>query len=487
MAIDILKPFTGTRENGAGSNDADAAAGPIAAESRMGSVDARLLQEMDYQRYIKAFGSGRVMFLGIRTRTGACPACREASSRRYNADTLPRLPLVGCVGDGDGYCNCSYGARLKPQPSASTSQPPSGESNGTAASETAGRPHPQSADWAKHVKVVPAPHSGQGSQLLPIESNTLIAREIAIARPHNGRVEGDDSRPELVNAQMAQEAGSSALPTAAELDALLATQRVEPTSPDTKETEKKRGLLGKLNLTVIALLLGVAYLALMIALGTSSPVLVAQGTSMEPGIHAGDLLLNKHVSPENIKVGDTIVFDIPEDYQKRLGLPAKVAHRVIEINGNDGQLFFVTKGDNSDIDPYEVPASRVRGVVITNLGLLGRPIQFLSNRTVMIFLGVPIVSFVLIVMFALWALPKDAPETDPSRMEGALPTLPLGVGLTLDRLTAAVGEYGTHLKSHTSIVRGMAGASEGLEEAVRQQNEVLAELTEVVRDMRARQ
>ena len=173
-------------------------------------------------------------------------------------------------------------------------------------------------------------------------------------------------------------------------------------------------------------------------------------------------------------------------------MPAAAVHRVIGIEGEKGELAFVTKGDNSDVDPFKVPASAVRGAVVKNLGPWGRPILFLTNRAILLILGLPILTFALIVLATLWMTPSEK-----GQVSGAAPTakransatdaagaIPRAIGLPLDRLTSAVSKYGVHLQSHTSIVKRMAGSSDRLEEAVHQQNEVLAELAAVVREMK---
>ena len=249
--------------------------------------------------------------------------------------------------------------------------------------------------------------------------------------------------------------------------------------------------LEKLNKGLVALLLfGMSYLGLMLFLGTSSPFLLVSGTSMEPTLHTGDLLLNKSVAPTEIKVGDVIAFEVPSEVQQRLSMPPKATHRVVGIEGENGQMVFVTQGDNSDVDPFKVPSSMVRGVVVKNLGPLGWPILLLTNKTLLLFLGIPILTFALIVLATLWLSPSGKSEAPAPKRASARATkdagglLPKHVGIPLDRLTSAVSTYGVHLQSHTSIIKGMAGSSEGLKEAVQQQNEILVELASVVREMK---
>ncbi len=146
----------------------------------------------------------------------------------------------------------------------------------------------------------------------------------------------------------------------------------------------------------------------MLILGTSSPFLIVRGTSMEPTYHSGDLLLAKNIAGTEIEVGAVVAFDIPAEAQERLRMPPTAAHRVLRIEGDQGQLVFITKGDNSDVDPFKVPPDLVRGVVMKNLGPLARPIFFLTDKTVLLFVGLPVLTFVVILLAALWLTPKKS-------------------------------------------------------------------------------
>ena len=255
----------------------------------------------------------------------------------------------------------------------------------------------------------------------------------------------------------------------------------------------------KLNLALVALLLiGAGYLGLMLLLGTSSPFLVVRGTSMEPAFHAGDLLVNKAIPPTQIQIGDVIVFGVPADARERLKMPSNAVHRVVGIEGKMGELVFITKGDNSGVDPFQVSPSAVRGVAVKNLGPVARPILFLTNRTVLLYLGVPLLIFISIVLATLWLSPNEK-VTTPSLVANAAADAPSGnMGRALSGLASAVAEYGVHLQSHTEVVRNLGEASRDLKQsqrqqsqnslhlslAVQRQNEILSQLEDVVRALR---
>jgi signal peptidase len=89
------------------------------------------------------------------------------------------------------------------------------------------------------------------------------------------------------------------------------------------------------------------------------------GPSMEPELKAGDLVIVKEVSAEAIEVGDVIRFRYNGVY---------VLHRVIEIHDEDGQITFITKGDNNNtLDPEPISAAEIEGravLTIPKIGLL---------------------------------------------------------------------------------------------------------------------
>jgi len=243
---------------------------------------------------------------------------------------------------------------------------------------------------------------------------------------------------------------------------------------------------GKIDFFLVGLAaLAVGYLGLLVWLGTSSPFLLVHGGSMEPTLHAGDLLLNKKVAPSEIRVGDVIAFSTPDEVRRQKNLPATLAHRVVSIDGKAGQLVFVTKGDNSDTDRIPVPSTAVRGVMERNLGILGKPLMFLTNTRILLMFGLPVVAFVIVAILVSAMTPaKQQPASSPARAGAS------SMHRAFGRLADATAEYGAHLESHTSVVKGLAtttrdlsaavshqrDASEALRNAVASQNRILQSL-----------
>jgi len=106
--------------------------------------------------------------------------------------------------------------------------------------------------------------------------------------------------------------------------------------------------------------------AIFIILRTDSPMMAVVSDSMKPTFERGDLIFVKGVdSPDEIKQGDIIVFQLKGD-------PETKVHRVVDIENNNGQVRFRTKGDhNPNIDPWKVSFEEVKGKVIFWIPKLG--------------------------------------------------------------------------------------------------------------------
>ena len=231
-------------------------------------------------------------------------------------------------------------------------------------------------------------------------------------------------------------------------------------------TRRQKGkLTGKIDSFLVGLAAAaLGYLGLVTWLGTSSPFMLVHGGSMEPTLHAGDLLLNRRVPPSEIRVGDVIAFDTPAEARQQKDLPATLVHRVVSVDGKGGQLVFVTKGDNSDTDRLPVPSTAVRGVMARNLGLIGRPLMFLTNTRILLMFGMPLAAFVIVVFLVSAMTPgKQRPASAPARATG--------MHRAVSRLADATAEYGAHLESHTSVVKSLAATAEHLQTAVSRQKQ----------------
>ena len=102
----------------------------------------------------------------------------------------------------------------------------------------------------------------------------------------------------------------------------------------------------------VALVLGVAALLWPSALGGKVDYVMVSGTSMEPGLQNGDLVIVRDT--DDYEDGDAIAYRIAEG---EVGEGAIVIHR---ITGGDGEAGFTTQGDNRDIERLVAPDERRR-------------------------------------------------------------------------------------------------------------------------------
>jgi len=107
---------------------------------------------------------------------------------------------------------------------------------------------------------------------------------------------------------------------------------------------------------------------------------------MEPALSPGAVAFVQPRPPEEIRVGDILVFRHP-DYEGRL-----VSHRVVSIDRDGaGRPLFHTKGDANDApDSWSVQASDVVGTVRLSVPHLGYVWTFVRTpRGFLLLVGLP--------------------------------------------------------------------------------------------------
>jgi signal peptidase len=104
------------------------------------------------------------------------------------------------------------------------------------------------------------------------------------------------------------------------------------------------------------------------------PYVIVTG-SMEPMIYAGDMVLIKTLSPDEITVGDVIQYKSNDIF---------IFHRVIEVveDKRKGSLY-QTKGDNNSIADLElVKPEDVHGKVVYTIPKVGWPTMLLKSNNI---------------------------------------------------------------------------------------------------------
>jgi signal peptidase len=133
--------------------------------------------------------------------------------------------------------------------------------------------------------------------------------------------------------------------------------------------------------------------------------MVVLSESMIPKIQAGDLVLYEKKSPNQVDVGDIIVFYDPAD-TNHLSL---VTHRIMEVEDENGSLTYITKGDANNVeDQYPVPESEMIGIYKARIPKLGNAILFLqTTKGMLICIVIPLCLLFALDSFGRGRTPKE--------------------------------------------------------------------------------
>ena len=161
----------------------------------------------------------------------------------------------------------------------------------------------------------------------------------------------------------------------------------------------------------VVLIVGVTlggYGIFMVAMGTSSPLVVVTSTSMTPTFEVGHLLILQSQAPEDIHVGEIVVYNADWHTQ------APVVHRIIQREYVDGEYRYYTQGDNnSQPDPFYRAYDDIVGVVVFSIPFIGNVTLFLQTPGVL-----PIVILLLVVLMVVPEfLPKKEEEQQNTESE----------------------------------------------------------------------
>lgn len=120
------------------------------------------------------------------------------------------------------------------------------------------------------------------------------------------------------------------------------------------------------------------------------PFIVLSG-SMETEIYAGDVAVVKTVDPSTLKVGDVIAFKDKE---------IVITHRIIDIEEEDGETHYYTKGDNNNVeDKGFVRPDEIEGIYMFKLSCIGNFAMYLQTPLgLLVCLAIPVILFVLLQM-----------------------------------------------------------------------------------------
>jgi len=247
--------------------------------------------------------------------------------------------------------------------------------------------------------------------------------------------------------------------------------------------------IAKRTLMLIAIV--VICIAGFLSVRGAMPFMAIFGISMEPELHAGDLILIEEISPTEVKEGDIIVFAIPSAVREYYNYPQIVAHRVIKVRITETGVTFRTKGDNTGEDPFTVRPQDIRGQVSKQIPYLGFPLLFFQSQQGTMFI------IIALSLLALYLYADEigrgrqiihkgifAPVIEENRQASRVMEQRMGTTeQVLDKFTSAIAEYAQHLQSHTSAIQGLSEASQELKKGAAEQNKVLTHLAQTMEEI----
>lgn len=117
--------------------------------------------------------------------------------------------------------------------------------------------------------------------------------------------------------------------------------------------------------------------------------------SMYPEYKVGDMIIAVETKPENIEIGDNVVYNgLEGDFKGKI-----VTHKVIEKEQKENGYTFITKGVNNTIEDPEIKDNQIIGKVIYKTFILSSISRLINNTTT--FFIVLFIPFALLVFFEI--------------------------------------------------------------------------------------
>ena len=113
--------------------------------------------------------------------------------------------------------------------------------------------------------------------------------------------------------------------------------------------------------------------------------------SMEPTFYKDDLAVVRSCNVEELKKGDIITFK----QEDRI-----ISHRISEITEKKGEIKFITKGDNNEVEDLKpVDMQNIYGKVVFVIPKIGRIVNYIQNVSGFINVCILIVIICILVNF----------------------------------------------------------------------------------------
>lgn len=176
-------------------------------------------------------------------------------------------------------------------------------------------------------------------------------------------------------------------------------------------------------LLIIAVVFGFWY-GSRLALNTQYPALAVASGSMcklpgpycdgwthpfERTLHVGDLIIVQGVNVSDVHAapypdGDVIVFQ--QLYGNEL-----IVHRAIERRVENGNIYFVTKGDGNSGPDQPIPASHVIGKVILRIPWIGH-LALIMRNTTGVYLIIALIAILIVIELVIPVFTGKKPESE---------------------------------------------------------------------------
>jgi signal peptidase len=141
---------------------------------------------------------------------------------------------------------------------------------------------------------------------------------------------------------------------------------------------------------------------LVIAQSLFAPLSVVEGNSMSPNIRNDDAVFISSVEPEQLKIGDVVVFADPESPGD------SIMHRIISLDTSEKTTLVVTKGDaNPTVDPFAIPAQRISGKVSAVFPRAGALLSYIHSPYGFIVCVICPVALLFLYFICRWYLERS--------------------------------------------------------------------------------
>ena len=178
--------------------------------------------------------------------------------------------------------------------------------------------------------------------------------------------------------------------------------------------EERTSWLSKIFIAIVILL--IIYIGITVFQSSKNPgslpsffrytPLTVLSNSMQPHLQSGDLILIRQVEFKDVEVNDVITFKESDT--------KFITHRVIDVREQNGQVGFVTKGDNNNVeDSMIVMKDHLVGKQVALIPKLGYVSNFASGPLgFLLFITIPLTGYICISVYERLSRQEKQPKNE---------------------------------------------------------------------------